>query len=194
MSEEKLYVLKNDEGEYWEFNDLGGFWELLDVSVPFTVSEEDAKNTADEHGGHVVTLIEQPKKVVLTKEQAEIVEGAHEDVWPATYISDHIVNTLLENQLMKAYVNGYTMEKEKKYPVELDGLVTIDGAKQYLTKEDGKWFASRRMPGLHQDFTDEELKNAPEWAQQLNREEMTAEIERNGLQDCEKEEVNDDEQ
>ena len=35
---------------------------------------------------------------------------------------------------------------------------------------------------------------APKWVQQLNREEMTAEIERNGLQDFEKEEEKDDEQ
>ena len=129
------------------------------------------------------------KKVVLTKEQAKIVEDAREDVWPATYISDHIVDTLLENQLMAAYVNGYTVENEQKYPVELNGLVTTDGAKQYLTKKDGKWFASRRMSGLHQDFTDEELNKAPEWVQQLNREEMTADIEHYGLQDCEKVEV-----
>ncbi|EKP98473.1 hypothetical protein LCA32G_0769 [Lacticaseibacillus paracasei] len=55
----------------------------------------------------------------------------------------------------------------------LAGLVTTDSAKQYLTKKDGKWFACRRMPGMHQDFTDDELKTAPEWAQQLDREEVT---------------------
>ena len=195
MSEEKLYAVKNDEGKYWDFEDQDSFWELSRVISPSTAEEEYAKNTADEYGGHVVTLIEEPEKVVITKEQAEIVESAHEDLWPANYISDHIVNSLLENQLMDDYVNGYTVEKDdKRYLVELDGLVTTDGAKQYLTNKDGKWFASRRMSGLHQGFTDEELKNAPEWAQQLNREEMTAEIDHYGLQDCEKEEVTDDDQ
>lgn len=186
MSEEKLYAVKNDEGEWADAHYNFGYYAW--VTPDKTSREEYVKH----HGGHVITFVEEPKKVVLTKEQAEIVEKAREDVWPATYISDHIVNTLLENQLIEAYVNGYTVAKEKKYPVELDGLVTTDGAKQYLTKEDGKWFASRRMPGLHQDFTDEELNKAPEWAQQLYREEMTAEIERNGLQDCEKEKVTDD--
>ena len=181
MSEEKLYAVKNDKGQYWEFKDLcgtdlGGFWELLDVSVPFTASEDDAKNTAKDHGGNVVTLIEEPKKVVLTKEQAEIVEDARDfDEDPAGYISD---NTNLaasgeEELLMRAYVNGYTVAKEKKYMVALDGLVTTDGAKQYLTNKNGKWFASRRMSGLHQDFTDKELNAAPEWVKQLNREEVT---------------------
>ena len=56
--------------------------------------------------------------------------------------------------------------------VELDGLVTTDGAKQYLTKKGGKWFASRIKPSLHQAFTDEELKLAPIWTQEINREEV----------------------
>ena len=171
MSEEKLYVVKNDEGKYWDiakymppwWNDkTGTAFKRIDIALVW------AKN----YDGHVVKLIEEPEKVVLTKEQAEIVERAHEDVWPATYISDNTGNSRFENRLMDAYVNGYTVEEEKKYLVELDGLVTTDGAKQYLTKKDGKWFACRRMPGMHQDFTDEELNKAPEWAQQLDCEEV----------------------
>ena len=168
MSEEKMYAVKNDEGEYWDFYDMGGFWQLSRVSC--SISEDTAKNAVKEHGGHVVTLIEEPKKVVLSEKQAEIVEGAHNDKLPAWYISSKSDD---EEFLMNAYVNGYTVAKEKKYLVELDGLVTTDGAQQYLTKKDGKWFASRKMSGMHQDFTDEELNNAPEWAQQLYREEMT---------------------
>lgn len=57
--------------------------------------------------------------------------------------------------------------------MELDGLVTTDSAKQYLTKKDGKWFACRRMPEMHQGFTDEELNTAPTWAYELGREEVT---------------------
>jgi len=198
MSEEKLYAVKNDEGKYWDFEDQDSFWELSRVISPSTAEEEYAKNTADEYGGHVVTLIEEPEKVVLTKEQAEIVQNARIIDIPATYISDrtdeHNGEKILGEEilLIKALTNGYTVAKNKKYLVELDGLVTTDGAKQYLTKKDDKWFASRRISGLHQDFTDEELNKAPEWAQQLNREEMTADIEHYGLQDCEKEEATDD--
>jgi len=185
MSEEKIYAVKNDEGLLSLYSIDG---------IPLCRDKSAAERVAREENGHVVTLIEEPEKLVLTKEQAEIVENAHYAKWPATYISTHTgSNSRLENQLMNAYVNGYTVAKEKKYSVELDGLVTTDGAKQYLTKEDGKWFASRRMPGLHQDFTDEELNKAPEWAQQLDCEEVTADIEHCGLQDCEKFEVIDDE-
>lgn len=173
MSEEKLYMVKNDKGYYWDFNNLGGLWKLSSVSHTATFSEAAAKNTVKHYGGHVVTLIEEPKKVVLTKEQAEIVEYAHYAKCPASYISGHTGSSYGENQLMNAYVNGYTVGKQKEYLVELGGLVTTDGAKQYLAYKDGKWFASRRMSGIHQYFTDEELNKAPEWAQQLNREEMT---------------------
>ncbi|ANK59836.1 DUF1642 domain-containing protein [Loigolactobacillus backii] len=187
MSEEKLYAVKNDEGKYLDstssWNDNAGIaFKSSDITLEW----------AKIFYGHVVTLIEEPEKVVLTKKQAEIVERAHDAMWPACEISQFGGGDD-EELLMEAYVNGYTAEKEKKYLVELDGLVTTDGAKQYLTKKDGKWFASRRMSGLHQDFTDEELNKAPKWAQQLDREEVAeAEIENYGLQDCEKEEVTDD--
>lgn len=169
MSEEKLYVVKNDEGKYWDiskymppwWNDkTGTAFKRIDVALAW----------AKQYGGHVVTLIEEPKKVVLTKEQAEIVEGARNDKYPITYISNRTDD---EELLMNAYVNGHTVAKDKRHLVELNGLVTTDGAKQYLTKKDGKWFASRRMSGMHQDFANEELNKAPEWAQQLNREEVT---------------------
>lgn len=173
MSEEKLYAVKNDEGKYWDFRDAGKFWKLSSVFSSTTNSKEQAKLVADEYGGHVVTLVEEPEKVVLTNEQAEIVEEAYESTWPAYYITQHAFSSDDEELLMKAYVNGYTVAKEKRYLVELDGLVTTDGAKQYLTNKDGKWFASRIQPSLHQAFTDEELKLAPIWTQQLNREEVT---------------------
>lgn len=173
MSEEKLYAVKNDVGKYWDFLYSDGFWPLDTSRCPTTTSKEQAERVAN-YSGHVVAFVEEPKKVVISKEQAQVVKEAHDAIWPAKYITDHTdASNGVEKLLMKAYVNGYTVEKEKKYLVELDGLVTIDGAKQYLTKKDGKWFACQRMPGMHQDFTDEELNKAPEWAQQLDREEVT---------------------
>ncbi|MFT8963585.1 MAG: DUF1642 domain-containing protein [Lacticaseibacillus paracasei] len=171
MSEEKLYAVKNDEGKYFDC-EYAEFLPLSESYCPVMVSEDNAKAIVHDYGGHVVTLVEEPKKVALTEEQAEIVERAHihNDKFPATFISGSNED---EELLMNAYVNGYTGEKDKRYLVELDGLVTTDGAKQYLTKKDGKWFACRRMPGMRQDFTDEELNKAPEWAQQLDREEVT---------------------
>lgn len=171
MSEEKLYVVKNDDGYYWDFNDLDGFWKLNSVSITITVSEAAAKNTVKDYGGHVVTLIEEPKKVVLTKEQAEIVEYAHYAKCPASYISDHTGSSYGENQLMNAYVNGYTVEKEKKYNVKVPHTKDV-------------WYFKSVDGNLRTIFPDD---------QKLRGTFTEAEIEHCGLQDCEKEEVTDDE-
>ena len=114
MSEEKLYAVKNDEGKYWDFADRDGFFELSFASCPTTAEEEDAKDVVSDYGGHVVTFVEEPKKVVLSKEQAEIVDAAHDNEIPACYISSKSDD---EELLMNAYVNGYTVAKEKKYRV-----------------------------------------------------------------------------
>lgn len=179
MSKEKLYMVKNDKGYYWDFNNLGGLWKLSSVSHTATFSEAAAKNTVKHYGGHVVTLIEEPKKVVLTKEQAEIVEYAHYAKCPASYISGHTGSSYGENQLMNAYVNGYTVENEKKYNVKVPKKWSGDD-KHYWTKE--------------QD-------GALTWACLINKDYMIpaqqfteSEIEQYGLQDCEKEEVTDDDE
>ena len=163
-----LYIIEDDDG-----NVLTNDGDFDNTMVHAALYDEPLEPAMDieRYGGHVVTLIEEPKKVVLTKEQAKIVENAHFGRYPATFIYDSYEED--EELLMNAYVNGYTVAKEKKYLVELDGLVTTDGAKQYLTNKNGKWFASRIQPSLHQAFTGEELNNAPEWAKQLNREEVT---------------------
>ena len=115
MSEEKMYAVKNDEGKYWDFSDGSGFW-ILDIpDCPTTTSKEEAELVAKNQGGHAITLVEEPKKVVLTKEQAEIVERAHDCYNPAGCISGEPYEELL----MNAYVNGYTVTKEKKYNVKV---------------------------------------------------------------------------
>lgn len=114
----KLYAVKNDEGKYWDFNN-SGFWRPEIADCLTTPSKEQVELVIDEHGGHVVTLIEEPEKVVLSKEQAEIVENARDEDFPATCISDstNLAFSGEEELLMKAYVNGYTVENEKKYGV-----------------------------------------------------------------------------
>nr|DAH80036.1 MAG TPA: Protein of unknown function (DUF1642) [Caudoviricetes sp.] len=127
---------------------------------------------ADEHGGHVVTLIEEPKKVVLTKEQAEIVEGARDATYPASYISNYTnSHDCEENLLINAYVNGYTMAKEKKYNVKVPH-----------TKE--VWYYKSG---------DTDLLTICPSDKELRGKFTESEIEHYGLQDCEKEEVTDDE-
>lgn len=165
MNEEKMYAVKNDEGKYWDFRDQGKFWELSSVFSSTTNSKEQAELVADQMGGHVVTLIEEPEKVVLTKEQAEIVEGARVSDFPGSYISSHL--------LMNAYFNGYTVEKEKKYNVK------VPHTKDTWYYESGEGYLRTICPA-----DDKKLRGKF----------TLTEIEHYGLQDYEKEEVTDDDE
>lgn len=112
MSEEKLYAVKNDEGKYWDFSCNSGFWSSK-ISYPTTtIAKKQAELVADNHGGHVVALVEEPKKVVLSKEQAEIVENARGNKFPSDYMSSESDD---EELLMNAYVNGYTDKNKDKW-------------------------------------------------------------------------------
>lgn len=189
MSEEKLYVVKNDEGKYWDFRDPGKFWELSSVFSSTTNSKEQAELVADERGGYIVTFIEETEKVALTKEQAEIVEEARIIDIPATYISDrtdeHNGEKILGEEilLIKALTNGYTVAKEKKYVVykELCGKQNKDSYTGYaqafraLSNSETMFWVLTKWITNDQDakFTEKEITDF-------------------GLQDCEKEEVTDD--
>lgn len=171
MSEEKLYAVKNDDGEWLDQDHIFG------PGAWATPDKDQRENVAKCYGAHVVALVEEPEKVVLSEEQAEIVERAHSDKFPAASIAFYGDDD--EEPLMNAYVNGYTVANEKKYNVKVPKKWSGDD-KHYWTKE--------------QDGT-------LTWAHLINSDYMTpyqqftiTEIERYGLQDCEKEEVSDDEQ
>lgn len=183
MSEEKLYAVKNDEGKYWDFSDGSGFW-ILDIpDCPTTTSKEEAELVAKNQGSHAITLVEEPKKVVLSKEQAKIVEEANKYKFPASYIS---MNTDdydgLEKLLMNAYVNGYTVAKKKKYLV-----YKVLGGKQ-------------KNKNVAQAYRSAVFQNTITWSIQRRESLSTlsparfteSEIEHYGLQGCDKEEVTGD--
>ena len=172
MNEEKMYMVKNDEGKYWDFRDQGRFWELSSVFSPITNSKEQAELVADKMGGNVVTLIEEPEKVVLTKEQAEIVEGARDDENPATYISDYTdASNAEERLLIHAYFNGYTVAKQKEYNVKVPHTKDV-------------WYFKASKTYL--------LTICPADDKKLRGKFTLTEIEHYGLQDCDKVEVTDD--
>lgn len=169
MSEEKLYAVKNDEGEWMSLD--GTQTEIWYSNNP-TLFKDKSYAEAQSMGrkAHVVELVE-PEKVVLTKEQAEIVEKARVNDIPATYISAH-TNNGEESLLINAYVNGYTVEK--KY---LAYKVLVDKKKhEYFAQA----YRSTVHPGtvawfLHSKAQSDSLAQFTE-----------SEIEHYGLQDCEK--------
>ena len=168
MSEEKLYAVKNDDGEYLTVERTAPWW---NSPVGTAVRNIDvALAWAEKYGGHVVTFVEEPKKVVLTKEQAEIVERAHSGKFPAASIAFYGDDD--EEPLMNAYVNGYTVAKEKKYNVK------VPHTKEVLYYKSGDTDLLTICPA------DKELRGKF----------TEAEIEHYGLQYCEKEEVTDDDE
>ena len=175
----KLYAIKNDEGKYWDTG-MPPWWDDKTGSVFKRI--DLALKWANNCGGHVVTLIEEPEKVVLTKEQAEIVEDAHDEEFPATYISDskNLAVSGEEDLLMNAYVNGYTVEK--KYLVY---KVLVDKQKhEYFAQA----YRSAVNPGTVSWFLNSKVQS--ESLAQFTE----ADIEHYGLQGFEKEEATDDEQ
>lgn len=165
-----LFAVKNDKGEWLSFDPSHeSLWHTNNPTFFNDKSYAEAQNTGLD-GSHVVELVEAPEKVVLTEEQDEIVKGAHKAIWPANYISC-LEDSSEQRLLISAYVNGYTVAKEKKYNVKVP-LVQAQG---------GLWF-----------FINSDDKLDATWLQELAKKFTMDEIEENGLQDCEKMEVEQD--
>lgn len=180
MSEEKIYLIKNDHGEYLTVERTAPWW---NSPVGTAVRNIDvALAWAEKYGGHVVTFVEEPKKVVITKEQAEIVERAHSGKFPAASIAFYGDDD--EEPLMNAYVNGYTVAKEKKYLV-----YKVLGGKQKHEYFAQAYRSSIYLGTVSWILTTEVTNNPNGPFAQFTE----SEIEHYGLQDCEKEEVTDDE-
>ncbi|MDM7550587.1 DUF1642 domain-containing protein [Lacticaseibacillus paracasei] len=170
MSEEKLYAVKNDEGEW--LNQYC-FWGPETWAKP---DKDDREKVAKHYGGHVVAFVEEPEKVVVSPEEAKLVKNC---LW--TNLQDAFLNNINllfrgrrpedVTRLKSALTNGYTVAKEKKYIVKVPHTSFY-----YWKKLDG---------GLSvNDLVANDKYDAMKFTE--------AEIEHYGLQDCEKEEVTDD--
>lgn len=160
-----LYAIKNDEGKYWD--EVDETWTTTPCDS--WESKESADEVASEHHSRVVELVDAPAKVVVTQEEAEMLNNA---LWPATAIANFSagkqVNTdmnALEYRLMRAYVNGWVVEKPKRWNVKVPHV----DDQYYCKMPDGlsTWADGSSNADQSQQFT-------------------LAEIERYGLGDCEK--------
>lgn len=168
-----MFAVKNDKGEW-----LG--WEVYQDDPEFICGGgsvwtdlDKAKFYAKANGGHVVELAEAPAKVVVSEDEAEMLKKAKETaVWrPAAVISEYAYNAakdsdqeaLLEDRLMRAYVNGWTAEKPKRYLIKvphtddsyfykIDDEYCNAGDSYHLEgMTDKKWFTAAEIEhyGLH---------------------------------------------
>lgn len=179
MSEEKLYAVKNSHGQVWCFEEGGGFWwplQKLTAASPFTTTHKEAADeVVNRVGGHVVTLIEEPKKVVVSPEEAKLVKNCLWTNSQESFLNN--INLLFRGRrpedvtrLKGALTDSYTVAKEKKYNVKVPH-----------TKE--VWYYKSG---------DADLLTICPADKKLRGKFTESEIEHYGLQDCEKEEVTDD--
>lgn len=133
--------------------------------------------------------LDEPKKVYIPQFVAHWIEEAKEHYgseidplnivyWTGDYISDTdphyewLENICNQKLLLNAVINGYEVKKEPKYRVKLPGLVGSNG-QQYISKSaDGKLFACAYRDYLQQEFTNDELKQLPDWIRRLELEEV----------------------
>lgn len=178
MSEEKLYAVKNAKGLYLSFSD-DQHYRWREGQIAATTSQRIAHDLCTQHGGHVAVLTEEPEKVVVSPEEAELVKNC---LW--TNLQDAFLNNINLlfrgrrpddiTRLKSALTNGYTVKKEKKYNVKVPHVPLY-----YWKKPNGGLGVDDLNVVTSDDDTDD-------------FEFTEAEIEHYGLQDCEKEEVTDD--
>lgn len=184
MSEEKLYVIKSRSGDEFYFSGDRVIPNWSDNLIRLFGSYEVAKEIAEDNNGQPVTFVEEPKKVVLTKEQAEIVEGANKSQFPADYITQHTPSSDDEKLIMEAFVNGWTVEKPKRYVLLMPGTdyhnYQMHGnAQYYAVKGTGNWRPDAIALGTDDavkhgyTVTQSDIDAAPAWVKAIKPLEVT---------------------
>ena len=188
MSEEKLYSVKTHSGKFFKLFDNSVFRTLYTSDSPImpTTSKDQAEIVADEQGGHVVTFVEEPEKVAVSKEEAKSIDAlinakSYQEVIAFTSFIFNHKNSKFVKRILKAINNGYTIT-----------LPTVDT--KYLVYEniggntDGKFVLQARWdhPNVFWDVSSQ-LVNGEEY--RFTQEE----IERLELEKYETKEVTDDE-
>ncbi|WP_262316426.1 DUF1642 domain-containing protein [Lacticaseibacillus parakribbianus] len=172
-----IWAIENDNQE---FLSVRGIWldgdgdddAIRAVFGSYQEDEELAKTIAKREGGHVVELVEAPEKVVVSAEEAEMLEQAKFDDDPAELIVGFVNShdkydddRKAEDRLMRAYVNGWVVEKPKRWNVQVP----------HVDAQEGLWF-----------FVNSDGKVNATYDQDLAQKFTLAEIEHYGLGDCQK--------
>lgn len=158
-------AIETDKGALGEY--LKGSYEAYRLAVDMLEHLKPEKVTIPQF---VADWIENDLDYV-GKEPINIVHGVVEDgdCGPRGEWLDDIENQKL---LLNAIANGYEVEKEPRYRIKLPGLAGNNG-QQYISKSaDGKLFACAYRDYLQQEFTNDELKQLPDWVRRLEFEEV----------------------
>jgi hypothetical protein len=179
-----LYAVKNDNGEWMSLDGTqNGIW----YSNNPTLFKDKSYAEAQSMGriAHVVELVEAPEKVVVSEDEAKMLkEAVKDDNFGAGFISDYadehfgdygsLNRTHIQDRLMRAYVNGWTVEKPKLWNVKVPHT------------DDSFYYK------IDDEFCNAALSTAVWFADEAKF--TNVEIEKYDLTDCERVEVTDDEQ
>lgn len=154
---------------------------------PATTSKQHAEQLIKTHGGHVVELAEAPAKIVVSEEEAKMLKNAkNTTVWrPASVIAGYAYDNtkdpddevLMEDRLMRAYVIGWVVEKQKRYVLPMEGTTDGDGDVTYMYRVSGRW-----NPSCHWSYeeaakrctvTQADIDAAPDWVKAIKPVEVT---------------------
>lgn len=123
----KLYAIKDETCGY--LNGYGNWNKTITLDTALYPTREEAERELY-HGGYVVTIVEEPKRVEVSADEAKILNEAmqEENLTSVSIIDEYLSHlshcnfediTRIEHRLLKALVNGFTVAKEKRYFVKV---------------------------------------------------------------------------
>ena len=182
-----MYDKKSYYTWYYQYVPITKYKAKADEKMKFT--KENVGKLFNEHDKYIcfsfndlrdeiLKLDDAQEKVVVPKFVAEWIQsylnegGTPIDVlgslmsFHASFVDESVIRWFKKNSetMLKALINGYTIEPEKLYYIPLPHLETSDGIQQVLSKSrnGNYYFANRPSEILKQRFTKEEIAQVPE--------------------------------
>lgn len=107
------FAVRDEDGKYWDFEGMDDYRKPLSATNRGRNLAEEVK--ANTGGSEIIEIVEKAAPIVVSEEEAEMLEQAKRNKYPATLISNH---TNDEDRLLRAYVNGWTVEEPKQWNVK----------------------------------------------------------------------------
>lgn len=123
-----IYAVRNDVGEWLVGSEIKGGSHFSSRGGILYSDADVARRVSQDYDGHVVELFEKTEPVVVSEDEASMLEEMKEDnsrffgritafITSKGPISED--EGIWEDRLVRAYVNGYTIEKQKRFNVKV---------------------------------------------------------------------------
>lgn len=192
---DRIFVVQSNDNKYM-YQDRDGY---LGRSIYRYYDQKSAEYAIEraEHENmcHVVELVEAPAKVVVSEEEAKMLKKAKSGrEWAAGLISKYATELFmndktnnvvaLEDRLMRAYVNGWTVEKPKRYVLPMPyGADDDDPDQSHYAVVNREYHAgpawhqgpcvSFKKAREHYTVTQADIDAAPDWVKAITPVEVT---------------------